>query len=110
MTSDEHETPPNNPDENEEEPPHPWTGPSPEAKAAAEPAKAAVKQAIGEIKTPAQAEKVAEQLTAASPQPPEREIREHEGAAPEPAQAIQAAAATAAGTQKAKATLVEAAK
>jgi undecaprenyl-diphosphatase len=66
--------------------------------------------AIGDIKTPAQAEKVAEQLTTTTAQTTEREIREREGAAPEPAQAIQAAAETTAGTHKAEATLVEAAK
>jgi undecaprenyl-diphosphatase len=109
MTADEHTTP-TNPANDPEQPPHPWTGPSPEAKAAAEPAKEAVKQAIGEIKTPAQAEKVAEQLTTATAQTTEREIREREDAAPEPAQAIQATAQSTAGTQKAEATLVEAAK
>jgi undecaprenyl-diphosphatase len=85
-------------------------GPSPEAKAAAEPAKEAVKQAIGEIKTPEQAERVAAEVTAASAQTTELKVREEQGATPEPAQAIQAAAEATAGTTKAKATLVEAAK
>jgi undecaprenyl-diphosphatase len=110
MTSDEHVQRPTNPDENEETPPHPWVGPSPEAKAAAEPAKEAVKQAISEIKTPEQAERVAAEVTAASAQTTERKVREQEGAAPEPAQAIQATAEATAGTAKAQATLVEAAK
>ena len=110
MTSEEHAPPPANPGENEETPPHPWVGPSPEAKAAAEPAKEAVKQAIGEIKTPEQAERVAEGLTSTGAQTTERQIREQGGAAPEPAQAIQATAEATAGTMKAQATLVEAAK
>jgi undecaprenyl-diphosphatase len=89
---------------------HPWSQPSPEAKAAAEPAKQAVEQAVEQIKTPEQAERVAEQITAAGAQATEREVREQGGAAPEPAQAIQAAAETTAGPQKAEATLVEAAR
>jgi membrane-associated phospholipid phosphatase len=109
MTSDEHVPPSANPDENEETPPHRWVGPSPEAKAAAEPAKEAVKQAVGEIKTPEQAERVAAELTAASPHTTELKVHEH-GAAPEPAQAIQATAEATTGTEKAQATLVEAAK
>jgi membrane-associated phospholipid phosphatase len=109
MTADEHVPPPTNPEENEETPPHPWAGPSPEAKAAAEPAKEAVKQAVGEIKTPEQAERVAAELTAASAQTTELKVHE-QGAAPEPAQAIQATADATTGTTKAQATLVEAAK
>jgi undecaprenyl-diphosphatase len=109
MTSDEHVPPPANPDENEETPPHPWVGLSPEAKAAAEPAKEAVKQAVGEIKTPEQADRVATELTAASAQTTELKVHE-QGAAPEPAQAIQATADATTGTDKAQATLVEAAK
>jgi len=110
MTADQHGPPPAGPDDNEETPPHPWVGPSPEAKAAAEPAKEAVKQAIGEIKTPEQAERVAADVVAASAQTTEQKVREQEGAAPEPAQAIQAAAETTAGPQKAEATLVKAAR
>ena len=102
--------PPSKPEENlEPPPPHPWAGPSPEAKAAAEPAKEAMKQAVSEIKTPEQADKVAAELTAATAQTSEREVRE-QGAAPEPAQAIQATAEATTGTDKAQATLVEAAK
>lgn len=110
MAADEHVPPAPNQDQHNDIPPHPWATPSPEAKAAAEPAKEAVKQAVGEIKTPEQAAQVAEQLTAASAQTTEREVREQGGAAPEPAQAIQAAAETTSGTEKAQATLVEAAK
>jgi undecaprenyl-diphosphatase len=89
--------------------PHPWAEPSPEAKAAAEPAKEAVKEALREIKTPEQAEHVAAEVLAAAADTTEKQVREQGGAAPEPAQAIQAAAATA-GAEKAPTTLVEAAK
>ena len=89
--------------------PHPWAEPSPEAKAAAEPAKAAVKEALGEIKTPEQAERVAAEVVAAAGKATEKQVREQGGAAPDPAQAIQAAASTP-GSEKAPATLVEAAK
>jgi hypothetical protein len=53
------QTPPAPPQD--ETPSHPWIGPSPEAKAAAEPAKEAVKEAIREIQTPEQAAKVADE-------------------------------------------------
>ena len=49
-----------------ESPPHPWAGPSPEAKAAAEPAKTAVESALREIKSPAQADQVAAEVIAAA--------------------------------------------
>jgi undecaprenyl-diphosphatase len=90
-------------------PTHPWVSPSPEAKAAVEPAKHAVKKALREIHTPEQAEQVAEEMIAAAGTATEKQVREHEGAAPQPEQAIQAAATTP-GTEKAPATLVEAAK
>ncbi|HEU5099107.1 MAG TPA: phosphatase PAP2 family protein [Roseiflexaceae bacterium] len=96
-------------DELLESAPHPWAAPSPEAKAAAEPAKEAVKQALQEIKTPEQAERVAAEVSAAASGTTEKQVREQGGAAPDPAQAIQAAASTP-GTEKAPATLVEAAK
>lgn len=89
--------------------PHPWAEPSPEAKAAAEPAKAAVEAALSAIKSPAQAEQVAAEMIAAAGDTTETQVREASGAAPDPAQAIQAAAATP-GSQKAPATLIEAAK
>jgi hypothetical protein len=89
--------------------PHPWVGPSPEAKAEAEPAKHALKEAIREIKTPEQAAQVADQVMAAASGTTEREVREQGGAEPEPARAIEAAAATP-GVEKAPATIVEAAK
>ncbi|MEO7909044.1 MAG: phosphatase PAP2 family protein [Roseiflexaceae bacterium] len=89
--------------------PHPWTEPSPEAKAAAEPAKTAVEAALREIKTPEQADQVAAEVIAAASGTTEKQVREEGGAAPDPAQAIQAAAETP-GSQKAPATLIEAAK
>lgn len=101
------QTPPAPPQD--ETPAHPWIGPSPEAKAAAEPAKEAVKEAIREIQTPEQAAKVADELMAAASGTTEREVREQGGAEPQPAQAIEAAASTP-GVEKAPATLIEAAK
>jgi undecaprenyl-diphosphatase len=95
--------------EEPEAPSHPWAEPSPEAKAAAEPAKAAFKEALQEIKTPEQAEQVAAEVIAAAAGTTEKELREQGGAAPDPAQAIQAAA-SAPGSEKVPATLVEAAK
>jgi membrane-associated phospholipid phosphatase len=89
--------------------PHPWGEPSPEAKAAAEPAKTAVEAALSEITSPAQAEQVAAEVIAAAGGTTEKQVREDGGAAPDPAQAIQAAASTP-GSQKAPATLIEAAK
>jgi undecaprenyl-diphosphatase len=89
--------------------PHPWAEPSPEAKAAAEPAKTAVESALREIKTPAQADQVATEVIAAAGDTTEKQVREEGGAAPDPAQAIQAAANTP-GKEKAPATIIEAAK
>jgi membrane-associated phospholipid phosphatase len=89
--------------------PHPWAEPSPEAKAAAEPAKTAVEAALSEITSPEQAEQVAAEVIAAAGSTTEKQVREEGGAAPDPAQAIQAAASTP-GSQKAPATLIEAAK
>ena len=89
--------------------PHPWSRPSPEAQAAAEPAKEAVKEAIKEIKTPERAEQVAAEIVSAAAGTTEQEVREQAPVAPDPAQAIQAAAA-APPAEKAPATLVEAAK
>jgi undecaprenyl-diphosphatase len=96
-------------DDEPESIPHPWTEPSPEAKAAAEPAKTAVQAALREIKTPEQADQVAAEVIAAAGDTTEKQVREEGGAAPEPAQAIQAAASTP-GSEKAPATLIEAAK
>jgi undecaprenyl-diphosphatase len=90
--------------------PHPWAEPSPEAKAAAEPAKTAVESALREIKSPTQADQVAAEVIAAAGGTTEKQIREEGGAAPDPAQAIQAAAASTPGSEKAPATLIEAAK
>jgi len=71
-----------------ETPPHPWAEPSPEAKAAAEPAKTAVEAALREIKTPEQAAQVAAEVIAAAGGTTEKQVREEGGAAPDPAQAI----------------------
>lgn len=90
--------------------PHPWDQPSPAAKAAAEPAKQAVKQAVGTIATPEQAAQVAQQLAAAAQGTTEHELRAQAPAATDPAEAIQAAAETTDGPQKAPATIVEAAR
>jgi hypothetical protein len=89
--------------------PHPWAEPSPEAKAAAEPAKTAVQEALSEIKSPEQAEQVAAEVIAAASGTTEKQLREEGGAAPNPAQAIQEAASIP-GSEKAPATLLEAAK
>jgi undecaprenyl-diphosphatase len=88
----------------------PWMPPDPEERAAAEPAKQAIKDALREIKTPEQAEAVAEQAVAAAGGTTEREVREQGSASPQPAQTVQAAAATAPQGEKAPAALVEAAK
>jgi YegS/Rv2252/BmrU family lipid kinase len=93
----------------EDAPPHPWAEPSPEARAAAEPAKQAIKAALQAIKTPEQAEHAAAEAIAAAAGATEKQVREQGGAAPDPAQAIQAAASTPGG-EKAPATLVEAAR
>ena len=91
------------------EAPHPWDQPSPEAQAKAEPAAEAVKAAVSTIKTPEQAEKVAQELVAAASGTTEREIREQAPAEPEPAQAIQAVAGASPAHEQAPATIVEAA-
>jgi len=88
----------------------PWAQPSPEAKAEAEPAKEALKEALQKVRTPEQAEHVADELMAVASGTTEQQIREEGGAAPEPAQAVQATATTTHGVEKAPATLVEAAK
>src|SRR6266545_212222 len=100
---------PGPPPASDDPPPHPWAGPSPEAQAAAEPAKTAVEQALSEIKTPEQAEHAAAEALAATSGATEQQVREQGVAAPAPAQAIQSAAATP-GPEKAPATLVEAAR
>lgn len=87
----------------------PWSKPSPEAQAEAEPAKDALKEALHAVKTPESAERVADQVIAAAGDVPAEKVREEEGAAAQPAQAVQSAAATP-GVEKAPATLVEAAK
>jgi undecaprenyl-diphosphatase len=88
----------------------PWAPPSPEAHAAARPAKEALKDALSEIKTPEQAAHVADEVIAAAGDKTEKQVLEDNVASPEPGQAVQAAAATAPAAEKAPATLVEAAK
>jgi undecaprenyl-diphosphatase len=87
----------------------PWAPPSPEARAEAQPAKEALKDALREIKTPEQAAQVADEVIAAAGDTTEKQVLEEGGASPHPGQAVQAAA-TAPGVAKAPATLVEAAK
>jgi undecaprenyl-diphosphatase len=88
----------------------PWALPSPEARAAARPAKEALKDALREIKTPEQAAHVADEVLAAAGDKTEKQVLEENSASPQPGQAVQAAAATTPGAEKAPATLVEAAK
>ncbi|HXV42821.1 MAG TPA: phosphatase PAP2 family protein [Anaerolineae bacterium] len=84
---------------------------SPEARAKAAPAKEAVKEAIGEITTPEEAQQVADTVLDAAAGPTERDIREEVPAEPEPGQAVKAAAATTTpGPEKASATLLTAAE
>jgi undecaprenyl-diphosphatase len=87
-----------------------WARPAPEALAEAEPAEKAMEEALSEIKTAAQAEQVADELMAAAGEKTELDVRAEGGAAPHPAQAIAAAAQATQGTEKASATLLEAAK
>ena len=90
--------------------PHPWDQPSPEARAAAEPAKDAVRAAVEQIRTPEQAEQVARELTQEASGVTEKELREQIPAAADPAQAIQQSGQQANGPEQAKETLAEAAR
>jgi membrane-associated phospholipid phosphatase len=110
MTEAEREPPAPEPVPDEDTTRGPWAPPSPEARAEAQPAEHALKDALREIKTPEQAAEVADQVIAAAGDTTERQVRERGGAAPHPGQAVQAAAATAPGVERAPATLVEAAK
>lgn len=83
--------------------------PTPEERAQAEPAKDALREALKAIKTPEQAERTADIALQAASGVTEGEVREHQAAAPDPAQAIEQAA-QAPGPAKAPATLVEAAR
>lgn len=82
---------------------------SPEAKAEAAPAKPALRDALRSIKTPEQAEHVAEIVTEAASKTSEHDIQEAGVAAPKPADAIKAAAETP-GLAKAPETILETAK
>jgi membrane-associated phospholipid phosphatase len=112
MMSDQHEPVPQSA---QDAAPHddtllpPWAQPSPEAKAEAEPAKEALKEALQAVKTPAQAERVADDVLATASGVSAEQVREQGDTAAQPAQAVQAAATTP-GVEKAPATLVEAAK
>jgi membrane-associated phospholipid phosphatase len=88
----------------------PGAPPAPEARAAARPAKSALTEALHEIKTPAQAAQVADQVAAAAGDTTEQQVREQTDGAPKPGQAVQAAAAQAPAGEKAPAVLIEAAK
>jgi undecaprenyl-diphosphatase len=88
----------------------PWAPPSPEARAEARPAKSALKEALQEIKTPEQAEQVADQVVAAASGTTEKKLREEGAGAEHPGQAVRAAVETAPEGEKAPAALVEAAK
>ncbi|MCL4302944.1 MAG: phosphatase PAP2 family protein [Anaerolineae bacterium] len=84
---------------------------SPEARAKAAPAKKAVKEAVGEITTPEEAEQVAETVLDAAAGPTEHEVREEAPAEPEPGEAVEVAAAAAPpGPEKTAATLLTAAQ
>lgn len=108
--SDERPKPTNQP-EAEEAKPTANEPVSPEARAKAAPAKEAVKEAVGEITTPEQAEQVAETVLDAASGTTEREVRETAPAEQEPGAVIQAtAAATPPGPEKASATLLTAAQ
>src|SRR4051794_39869191 len=61
---------------------------SPEAAAAARPAANAMDEALQEIQTPEQAEQVAAAAVAAAGEVTEHQLREQEGASPQPAEAI----------------------
>lgn len=64
----------------DDQPLHPWVQPAPEEKKAAEPAKEEVKTALHSIKTPEQADKVAQKVIAATAGTTEKEVREQGGA------------------------------
>jgi undecaprenyl-diphosphatase len=68
-----------------------------------------VGEALAQIGSPEQAARVASEALAAASGLTEREVREHEGSAPTPAQAIEASAAATSGAGQAAATLVTAA-
>ncbi len=83
---------------------------SPETKARARPAKKAVKQAVRQITTPEEAQQVADTMLDAAAEVKERDVREEAPAEAELAQAIQEAAVSTSGTEKASATLLTAAQ
>lgn len=87
----------------------PLATPTPEDRAQAAPAHDALREALKAIRTPEQAERAAEALRRAAEGATEEEVREQQGAAPDPAGAIEAAAAVS-GPAKAPATLLEAAR
>jgi undecaprenyl-diphosphatase len=109
VTQNEHRPPPPN------APPKdtasaPWEAPSPEALAEAQPAEAALKDALQEIKTPEQAGQVADQVIAAAANISEKQVREQGGGDAHPGQAVQEAVEAAPEGDKAPAALVETAR
>jgi len=88
----------------------PWSEPSPEAKAEAQPVEPALKDALQEIKTPEQAEQVADQVVAAARDTTEKQIREEGAGAPHPGQAVQEVVQAMPKGEQAPAALIETAK
>src|SRR5262245_32784595 len=78
-----------------------WATPSPEARAAARPAKEALKDALHEITTPEQAAQVADEVIAAAGDTTEKQVREQGGATPQPGRTVQAVAEAAPAGEKA---------
>ncbi len=88
----------------------PFSEPSPEAKAAAEPTREAVQQAIKQIQTPEQASAVADQLLEMTPDTTELELREQELGALQPSPEPPQPAPGSNGTQQVAETLIAAAQ
>jgi undecaprenyl-diphosphatase len=85
--------------------------PSPEAKAAAEPARKALKEALSQIKTPEQASEAAAIIAATSGNETELEVRAKQGASPQPgAEVAENAAETPQGAAAIAQTLLTAAQ
>lgn len=84
--------------------------PTPEERAQAQPARDALREALQAITTPEQAERAADIARGAAGDATEHDVREQQAPAPNPAQAIQAAAEAPGHAAKTSATLVEAAR
>ncbi|MCG8349828.1 MAG: hypothetical protein MI924_18845, partial [Chloroflexales bacterium] len=81
------------PDQPDEESRSSMFEPSPEAKAAAEPARKALKQALSQIQTPEQAGEIAAIMAVASENETELEVRAKHGASPQPGAEVAKSAA-----------------